>query len=85
MGRLVQLCTMSSWPTWLIMSHQGKEKVFAGKQEAETDGKAGEKETMMSGSDSPHLDLEPLGYKAALDNKDSDNLGHNGTAVIFMI
>ena len=45
------------------MSHQGKEKVFAGKQEAETDGKAGEKETMMSGSDFPRLDLEPLGYK----------------------
>ena len=71
MGRLAQLCTMSSWPTWLIMSHQGKEKVFAGKQEAWTDGEAGEKETMMSGSDSS-LDLEPHGYKAALNNKDSD-------------
>ena len=59
--------------------------MFAGKQEAETDGKAGEKETMMSGLDSPRLDLEPLGYKAALNNKDSDNLGHDGTAVIFMI
>ena len=45
--------------------------MFAGKQEAETDGKAGEKETMMSGSDSS-LDLEPHGYKAALNNKDSD-------------
>ena len=47
MGRLVQLCTMSSWPTWLIMSHQGKEKVLGGKQEAGTDGKDGQKEPLM--------------------------------------